>query len=126
MQRTVFIENGEIDPEELISVFKSVGWNKSIDNIAEAFRNSWYILAYENHKLVGFARAISDEFYYTSIFDVVVEPEFQNKGIAKHMVERIKKRFEGTYFFLTYTKGKRDFYSKCGFEENLFAMWISK
>jgi aralkylamine N-acetyltransferase len=122
----VYIENGDIDSSAIISVFKSVGWNKSPENIVEAFRNSWYICAYDAGNLIGFARAISDGHYYTSLFDVVVRPEYQKLGIAKQMVKRILREFEGTYFFLTYTEGNRDFYAKCGFKDNPESMWIPK
>jgi GNAT superfamily N-acetyltransferase len=121
-----FRENNKLSASEVINVFKSVGWRKSEDDIISAFRNSWYITAYDGNTLIGFARVISDGHYYTNIFDVVVRPEYQKKGIAKKMVLRILEEFAGTYFFLTYTEGNRDFYEICGFRDNLHAMWIPK
>jgi len=122
-----FLQNNKsITAEELISVFESVGWNKDSLNIVKAFKNSYYITAYVEGELIGFARAISDGEYYTNIFDVIVVPEFQKRGIAKKMVLMIKQKFKGTYFFLTYTEGNKKFYEKCGFEVNNRAMWIEK
>lgn len=121
-----YIEKGELISSELMSLFQSVGWNKSTDDIVRAFQNSWYITVYDDEELIGFARAISDDYYYTSIFDVVVRPDYQKRGIARQMVNRILERFRGTYFFLTYTEGNRDFYAKCGFQDNPAAMWIPK
>ncbi len=121
-----FRENNQLTASAVISVFNSVGWQKSKSDIIYAFRNSWYITAYDGEKLIGFARAISDGHYYTSIFDVVVRPEYQKRGIAKRMLLRILDEFAGTYFFLTYTEGNRDFYEICGFKDNLRAMWIPK
>ncbi|MBW6515101.1 MAG: GNAT family N-acetyltransferase [Candidatus Cloacimonetes bacterium] len=121
-----YLENNKVTAKEIMQVFESVGWNKSLDNIVNAFQNSWYITAYDNDKLIAFARAISDNHYYTSIFDVVVMPEYQKRGIAKEMMKRLIERFQGTYFFLTFTEGNRDFYAKCGFQDNISAMWIPK
>jgi len=121
-----YLENNKVTAEEIMRVFESVSWNKSSDNIVDAFHNSWYITAYENNKLIAFARAISDNHYYTSIFDVVVTPEYQKRGIAKEMMKRLIEKFRGTYFFLTFTEGNRDFYAKCGFQDNASAMWIPK
>lgn len=121
----------QVNPENLnskaiIDVFKSVGWNKDEGNILEAFKRSYYILAYDQDVLVGFGRAISDGYYYTSIFDLVIRPTYQKKGIAKEIMTMLKEAFKGTYFFLTYTDGNRDFYEKCGFQDNGQSMWIPK
>jgi len=116
--------NNEVLSEELIEVFKSVGWRKNPNNIVEAFKNSYYITAYHGKKLIGFARAISDSCYYTNIFDVIVRPEYEKQGVGKRMMLMLREKFKGTYFFLTYTEGRKEFYEKCGFEENDRAMWI--
>lgn len=113
--------------EEIIKVFKSVGWGKNPDDIVEAFKNSYVVCCYtEDSNLVGFARAISDSIYYTNIFDVVVMPEHQKNGIGKEMMKMLLEKFKGTYFFLTHTEGKREFYEKCGFIFNDCGMWIPK
>ncbi|MBN2017004.1 MAG: GNAT family N-acetyltransferase [Candidatus Cloacimonetes bacterium] len=119
-----FEKNNPITADELIDVFKSVEWRKNPENIVEAFRNSYYITAYDGNTLVGFARAISDGYYYTNIFDVIVRPEYHTRGIGKRMMNMLREKFKGTYFFLTYTEGRKEFYQKCGFEQNDRAMWI--
>lgn len=121
-----YLANNDVATEELISVFKSVGWNKDPQDILQAFQNSYYVTAYDEEKLVGFARAISDGYYYTSIFDMIVRPQYQKKGIAKQLMKRLLKKFQGSYFFLSYTPGNRDFYAKCGFEDLPSGMWIER
>ena len=116
--------NNQVNAKELIEVFESVEWRKSEKNIVQAFQNSYYVTAYDGEKLIGFARAISDNCYYTNIFDVIVRPEYQGRGIGKKMMEMLREKFSGTYFFLTYTEGRKIFYEKCGFEPNERAMWI--
>ena len=118
--------NNEVIAAELIDVFKSVGWNKDPKDIVEAFRMSYYVTAYTDDQLVGFARAISDRHYYTGIYDVVVRPEHQKQGIAKTMMQMLLREFKGSYFFLSYTEGNRGFYAKCGFEDLATGMWIEK
>lgn len=122
-----YVANGSIDSKEVIEIFKSVGWTKDESNIIEAFKNSYYITAQdENGKLIGFARAISDHSYYTGIYDVIVRPDYQKLSIGRTMVNSLVEKFKGTYFFLTYTEGKRDFYERCGFQDSNNAMWIPK
>lgn len=121
-----FKVNNPLKTQEVISLFLSVGWNKNPHNIIAAFQNSYYLTCYDNEKLIAFARAISDNYYYTNIFDVIVHPDYQKQGIGKELVTRLLEEFKGTYFFLTHTEGKRDFYEKCGFSFNQCGMWISK
>lgn len=121
-----FKSNIDVSSDELIRIFNSVGWSKNPEDIVSAFRNSYYVTAYDDGKLVGFARAISDGHYYTGIYDVVVEPSYQNKGIAKELMKMLLRRFKGTYFFLSYTPGNKEFYERCGFEELSSGMWIER
>lgn len=118
--------NNELTSDEVIKVFQSVGWNKNSNDIIAAFKNSYYVTAYYNNELVAFARAISDGYYYTNIFDVIVMPDFQKRGIAKNLMKLLMKKFKGTYFFLSYTPGNKAFYSKCSFEELPSGMWIDR
>ena len=118
--------NNSVNAADLIEVFDSVGWNKEAENIIEAFNNSYYITAYHQDTLIGFARAISDGNYYTGIYDLIVLPEYQGNGIGRQMMDMLVGEFEGTYIFLTYTEGNRDFYKKCGFEDIDNSMWIPR
>ncbi len=118
--------NNAINEDEVVSVFRSVGWIKNKNDIIAAFNASYYVTAYDGESLIGFARAISDDYYYTGIYDVVVLPDYQKQGIAKHLVKMLIKRFKHTYFFLSYTEGNREFYSRCGFVDLPTGMWIEK
>ncbi len=118
--------NSTIEATEIIDVFKSVGWSKDPSDIVEAFSNSYYITAREDGKLVGFARAISDGYYYAGIYDVVVRPDYQKQGIGKAMMDMLTTEFRGKYIFLTSTEGNEAFYQRCGFMPNKTALWIPK
>ena len=124
--KIIYKNNNSVNAAEIIEVFDSVGWNKEEENIIEAFNNSYYITAYYEDKLIGFARALSDGHYYTGIYDVIVRPEYQGNGIGGQMMEKLVEKFKGTYLFLTYTEGNRDFYKKCGFEDIDNSMWIPR
>ncbi|HHE37680.1 MAG TPA: GNAT family N-acetyltransferase [Candidatus Cloacimonetes bacterium] len=56
----------------------------------DAFKNSYYVTAYHDGTLIAFARAITDGHYYTSIFDVIVNPQHQKNGIAKEMMKMLR------------------------------------
>ncbi|HYF81643.1 MAG TPA: GNAT family N-acetyltransferase [Clostridia bacterium] len=121
-----YIENGELDAEKIVSIFSSVGWKRDINTICKAFKGSYYILAYNGEDLVGFARAISDDYCYTGIYDVIVVPELQGKGIGKQLVTLLMEKFKHTTIYLTYTEEKDTFYEKFGFQKINNAMRMLK
>ena len=131
--KIVYKVNNIITDLEVINVFKSVGWNKNPEDILDAFNNSYYVTAYHNDTLVAFARAISDGQYYTGIYDVIVNSQYQKKGIAKEMMKMLLRKFKGTYFFLSYTKvteiftknaDSKIYQQECGWIERNLSIWI--
>jgi len=126
MMKIEYKSNNEITKKEIIKMFKNVGWNKNPEDIIDAFHNSYYVTAYLDDALIAFARAISDDYYYTGIFDVIVKPDYHKQGIAKKMMKMLMQKFKGTYFFLFYTPGNKVFYEKCSFEDLPSGMWIER
>jgi len=90
------------------------------DELYCAIQKSWfYISAYEKEQLVGFGRIISDGIAHALILDMIVLPEFQNKGIGneilKILVEKCRKhKIRDIQLFSA--KGKMGFYQKYGFK----------
>ncbi|MDP4553479.1 GNAT family N-acetyltransferase [Alkalihalobacillus macyae] len=93
IQEEVFVE----DLEEMKEVYQSVGWIKhSNDVIKQVFDASDIkVLVKVNNRIVGLGRAISDGIFNAAIYDIVVHKDFQNKGIARkilnHILEQLKE-----------------------------------
>ena len=73
------------------------------------------VFVYENKKLLGFGRAISDGQYQGAIYDVAVVPEAQGKGIGKIIVQTIMEKLSDCNLILYATPGREGFYRKLGF-----------
>jgi ribosomal protein S18 acetylase RimI-like enzyme len=72
--------------------------------------------AYVDHKIIGFGRAISDSQYHSAIYDVVVLPEYQNKGAGKLIMEALLDKLPKSGPVLIFVApGKQEFYRKFGF-----------
>ena len=56
------------------------------------------------------------------IFDVVLLPEFQGKGIGKEIIRRLADRSTSQKVLLYAAPGKEGFYSKLGFRKMKTAM----
>ncbi|MCL1127210.1 GNAT family N-acetyltransferase [Shewanella surugensis] len=81
-------------------LFLSTGWNDRYclnkACLEQAISNSTFtVSAYDDGKLIGFARALSDGVMYAAIYDVMVLPEYQNKGVGSQLVSNITEQCKG-------------------------------
>ena len=115
----------ELTVEQYNNLRREIGWKEKEYKLVErAIKNSKFIKrAVINSKTVGMARAISDGIY-ALIVDVIVSPEYQNKGIGKLIINSLLKSIEDSIeegeeisVNLVSMKGKEGFYEKFGFEK---------
>jgi len=103
----------------------TTNWNDSYqlnsEDLFKALKNSWFMIsAYDNENLVGFARIISDGVVHALILDLIVHPEFQNRGIGSRLLEMLVekcKKYQIRDIQLFSVKGKAQFYRKNGFKK---------
>lgn len=106
-------------------LFTSTGWNDvyGVDEneYFDAVRASWYLVgAYEEDRLVGLGRVISDGALYALIVDVVVLPPYQRRGIGSAIMEQLLDRCRSSRVRdvkLFAAKGMSHFYQQFGFIE---------
>ncbi len=66
-----------------------------VESVKKAFLNSQYkIYAFDDDKLIGFARAISNN-EYAIIYNVALNPNYQGKGIGKEIINRLVSSLKG-------------------------------
>lgn len=110
--------------EEYNELNNSVGWGeRNSEIVEEALKNSIYcICAYEENKLIGFARIVGDKTIFLYIQDVMVNPEYQKKGIGTKIIENILNKIEdfrkinpNIKVYLCASKNRESFYERFGF-----------
>jgi GNAT superfamily N-acetyltransferase len=133
----------KISVDEFIFLRKSVGWGEMEMKLAsKTIENALFIVtAIFEDKIIGLTRVSGDGGYTVLIQDVIVLPDYQNRGIGKELMtkamEFIKETFieKGQYIFvnLMSAKGKESFYEKYGFEKRPnekfgagMSQWIKK
>lgn len=90
--------NNDINLYELEKLCDAVGWvRRPLKKVKIALENSFLTISLfcyvDNHKqLIGFARATSDNSFNATIWDVVVHPDFQRKGLGKLLMSQIIKQ----------------------------------
>ncbi len=70
----------------------------------------------QESRQIGFARVLTDGAVYAIVVDVVIEPQFQRKGLGQWLLTVIRSHpnFVSTVLIL-WTADQVDFYRACGF-----------
>jgi ribosomal protein S18 acetylase RimI-like enzyme len=108
-----------IDWDYVSDVLKMVGMAHYQGEIhKKAFENSHTVVfVFDNEKLIGFGRAISDGAYQAAIYDVAVLPEYQGKKIGTTIINSIIKSIPQCNFILYAAPSKETFYKKMNFRK---------
>jgi ribosomal protein S18 acetylase RimI-like enzyme len=113
-----------IDFQQLKALFEcSAFWaaERSMDDMQIAVEHSNPVItAWDDDRLIGFARATSDGVFRATIWDVVIHCDYQGLGLGRKLVETllghpIMNRVERVYLMTT---NQQKFYERIGFVEN--------
>ena len=89
------------------------------DELARAIANSWYLVAvYDEDRLVGFGRVVSDGVLHAMIYDLIVASDYQHRGIGTQVLNMLIPQcleYNIRDIQLFCARGKRHFYEKFGF-----------
>lgn len=108
--------------ELIIDLYNSSGINrptKDKDRIAKMFAHSNLIVtAWDNDKLVGIARSLTDFSYCCYLSDIAVRQEYKSAGIGKQLIALTKEKIgEQTMLLLLSAPAAMNYYPKLNFEK---------
>lgn len=115
-----FSDRKDIDPDQLVNLYRQAPWAKgrtADDTRTMLAHTDVAVSAWDGPRLVGFGRVLTDYVYRASIWDVIVDKEYQGQDIGTEIMQRILnhpdlKRVE---LFWLCTRDKQSFYEKLGF-----------
>jgi len=112
--------------DEMLAVYNKTELKRSegaAARVNKAFSNSQVVASiWKDQRLVAIGRMITDFEMYSTIFDVVVDPEFQKNGMGRQIMWALIETVPGTCIYLTSTFGNESFYHKQGFRFHKSAM----
>ncbi len=110
--------------DDLHNLYQNEWWTKGRkkDDIDIMLKNSTVITALEDssHRLIGFARVLTDYIYKAMIFDVVVDKRYRGSGLGEILIENILnlEELKNVKNFELYCLDEMtNFYKKYGFEK---------
>lgn len=117
--------NKDLPCDQLSALFEAVGWSDGImtpemlANFNKPFIHSALVFsAWDEDKLIGCVRALSDTMFRSVILDLAVLPEYQGKGIGSELVRKCMDMYPDSEWLLETIPERVSFYEKLGFEIN--------
>ena len=115
-----FSDSKMIDIDQVLELYRCAEWSKdrTREEAELILANSSLVLsAWDGNRLAGMARVLTDFVVRATLYDVIVRPEDQGKGVGRMLMEKFldhpaMKRVPAIFLL---TKDKRPFYEKFGF-----------
>jgi ribosomal protein S18 acetylase RimI-like enzyme len=126
VDRLVFRYDRLSDVAPLGRLLRSVGWDRRTEDMARLERaiagSVRMIGAWDGDELVGFVREIGDGEFNAHVSMVVVDPRWQDLGLATRLIERMLSGRDDVRFTLGAADGLEGYYARFGFEPDRRAM----
>lgn len=108
--------------DQIIELYDKAGLPRPINDkerIRKIYENSNLIFtAWDNEKLVGVSRSITDWAWSCYLADLAVNPEYKKSGIGKKLIELTKEKVgEQTMVLLLSVPTAMEYYPKVGFSK---------
>lgn len=84
----------------------------------EALQRTINVTAWQNDRLIGCVRILTDGYFFGTISEILVLPEFQKRGIGKRLME-LAWEASPTSLFLGAQPGKESFFEKLGYTKGI-------
>jgi len=116
----------DLPPEQLRDLFVAVGWSdggETPDMVQKGYRIPWInstlvVSAWMDERLIGAVRVLSDTMFRSIIYDLLVLPECQNKGIGSELLRRCIEHYPNSEWLVQTTAEISGYYKKHGFKVN--------
>ena len=84
---------------------------------SEALERTINTTAWDNGKLIGCVRVLSDGYFFGTVTEILVLPDYQNRGVGKRLMELAFETSPTSLFFGAQPEAV-GFYEKLGYEKS--------
>ena len=118
----IYKDTHDFNEKELQDLFLSVEWSSGHypDKLVVAMKNFKTVYtAWDNDKLIGLICAMDDGIMTAYIHYLLVNPAYQNLGIGKQLVEKMKSKYKDYLrIVIVAYNDEIGFYESCGFKKS--------
>ena len=120
------VDDKELNASTFIKFVNQV-WQGDYDleRTQSALSKTLNITAYDNNVLVGCLRILSDGYYFGTITELLVLPEYQKHGVGSKLLQ-LAKESTPTMLYFGSQPGVEGFYEKNGCQKSLQSYTIEK
>lgn len=115
-----YTDHKDFSPAALLPLFEQASWahGRTVAETAEMLRQTdLFITAWDDGRVVGCGRVLTDYVYRASIWDVIVDAAYQGQDVGTEIIHRILNHpaLQRVELFWLCTRDKRAFYENLGF-----------
>ena len=120
------IDDRELNASIFIDFVNKV-WqgNYDLDKTQIALSKTINLTAYDNDKLIGCLRILSDGYYFGTITELLVLPQYQKQGVGSKLLQLAKDNTPTMLYFGSQPTVEQ-FYEKNGWQKSLQSYIIKK
>ena len=120
------IDDRELNASIFIDFVNKV-WqgNYDLDKTQIALSKTINLTAYDNDKLIGCLRILSDGYYFGTITELLVLPQYQKQGVGSKLLQLAKDNTPTMLYFGSQPTAEK-FYEKNGCQKSLQSYIIKK
>jgi len=115
-----------VNYDGLMKLFNQAGWSdktSDLDRLHLMVENSQIVVtAWEEGKMIGFARCVTDYVFNGQINNVIVDQEYRGMGIGKELVSKILTDSNKVTYILRGDPDNIDFYKQIGFKDAVLSL----
>ena len=96
------------------------GKGRTMEQTLKTIENSFCFGMYtKSNQQIGFAKVVTDFVFFGNIMDVIIDPQYQGKGLGKNLVEFMLHHevMKGLQTITLKTKDAHSFYEQYGFKK---------
>lgn len=120
------VDDRKLTPSVFLDFVNQV-WQGDYDmeRTRQALSRTLNITAYDDGKLIGCLRILTDGYFFGTITELLVLPKYQKKGIGSRLLELARENTPSMLFFGA-QPGVEGFYEKNGCQKSLQSYIIEK
>ena len=96
-----------------------------VERTRQALNATLNITARANGRLIGCVRVLTDGYFFGTITEILVIPEFQRCGVGSELLRLVREHTPTSLYFGA-QPGKEAFYEKNGFQRGMQSFALSK